>query len=409
MHTELTLFCERCGLRLPARLERCPRCSGALLQRADYKKAPATPWLSPIHATRALLVDGAALLVYLLSVAGAVHLAFFQTGASGALVAVPWIVLPALLGGFLGVGIILGIFWLAWAALVYLVFLFLPRKPAPPSWLAVPCPSAARTRFSTALLWLGDWMDERDWRAWALPPLAWLLLLLAFQVVTDGAWFVTQPTDHVLKVVVAVALGTVVIWLLLSPALVIAVGLFSKLTIDLDRALLSLLLQRPVSLSALLKARTAAPPHIGRALPTAPLVAPLSGKPCIGFRLVGVVDGLELNDAWLGDFELEHASQAAARVAATGALLVLSIGTPDDLSLSAEQSERLSAYLDARGIPSPLESVRLAEALLESGAEIRVWAAQSEERADAAADYRQRAVRVVLSGTDAEPMLIAPA
>lgn len=409
MHTELTLFCERCGLRLPARLEHCPRCDGALLGRQALTKTPAFGWLSPVEAVRALLVHGGALLVYVLSAAGAVHLTFLQGGSSNAMAALPWVALPALVGGFLGVGIGLGLFWLVWVGFVYLVFFFVPRRGAAPVWVAAPQSDARCYRLARQLGRLGEWTADRSWRSWLLPPIVWLVLLLAFQLITDPGWFVTAATNHVVKVLVAVVVGAIVMWLLLSPALVIAVGFLAKLLTDFERALLSLWLQRPVSLAALLRKRKASASFHGRTSHSAPLIAPLSGTPCVGFRLLGRVDGMELNDAWLADFEVENEEAPSARVIAAGALLMLPVGAPEEVSLSDEQALRLRDCLDERGIPSPLKNVQLAEALLEPGAGVRVWAQQSEERADASAGYRELAVRVVLSGTDAEPVLIAPA
>jgi hypothetical protein len=68
----------------------------------------------------------------------------------------------------------------------------------------------------------------------------------------------------------------------------------------------------------------------------------------------------------------------------------------------------LCQLLSERGLPTQLQQVWLAEAVLAPNAEVRVWGAQSEEAADASAGYRQRAVRTLVSGTDAVPMLIAP-
>jgi hypothetical protein len=219
---------------------------------------------------------------------------------------------------------------------------------------------------------------------------------------------VTAAPDHVLKVSIAICVGTFLVWLLLSPGLVIAGTLLLRLLLDVEGAYASLRLLRPVTLSELLQDRQGHAPLVGRAVPAAVSTAPLSGTPCVGFRLVGVVDGVQLDDAWIGSFAIEHDDSTPARAVPGAARLVLPVVEPASIALDAEQSTRLCQLLSERGLPTQLQQVWLAEAVLAPNAEVRVWGAQSEEAADASAGYRQRAVRTLVSGTDAVPMLIAP-
>ncbi len=143
MRTDLTRFCVPCGFRLSSQTQECPRCREQTLDHLPAAAKPKTKWVGRTEAWRILIMWWPAMLVYLLSVAGAVHLVFFQTPNTKGPTLHAWVVGAGLMGGFLGVAIILGLIWAAWAAAVTLTFFFVPGETTAPKWLAVTLPERA--------------------------------------------------------------------------------------------------------------------------------------------------------------------------------------------------------------------------------------------------------------------------
>lgn len=139
----------------------------------------------------------------------------------------------------------------------------------------------------------------------------------------------------------------------------------------------------------------------GRVRLLEPLVAPLTGTPCAGYRLVGETRGGAVDDAWIGTFEIVGDEGGPVRVEPGGATLDVAVASPlRDVTPTAA----LRAFLDARGLfPGDLPTM-LAEATIEDGAEVELVGAL--EDATLARGYRAtEAVRVARDRADA-PLVI---
>ncbi len=401
MRTDLTRFCVPCGFRLPSQTQACPRCAEQTLERLPAAAEPKTKWVGKIEAWRLLVTWWPAVLVYVLSVAGAVHLVFFQTPGAEGTTLHAWVIGAGLMGGFLGVAIILGLIWAAWAVFITLTFFFVPRETTAPQWLAVASPQRAVSSTKRATDRFAAWIDRLGWRSAVLPLLVWLGIELLAQLVSDPGWFVRGSLKDVAVMCLLVAGGTIVSWALLAPGIGFALGLLSKLLLDLERNHANLRLlghaapERPES----------KPATDGVVAEGVTCIAPISGSPCAGFRLTGEVDGFQIDDAWLSDFVIESADQTA-RVATQGARLIAATKAPEELDLDLDQKWRLTECLSTRGLPSA-DSVRLAETRIEVGASVRVWGEEGEEKADASAGYRERARRTVIEASSERPLVIA--
>ena len=404
MRTDLTRFCVPCGLRLPRATEHCPRCGGVVVGRLPIGATPQTKWVGKADAWRSLIMWWPALIVYLLSGAGAVHLVFFQTPNTKGATLHAWVIGAGLMGGFLGVAIILGLLWAAWAVVVMLAFYFIPKTPAP-KWFSVGVPKHAVSWTKARLDRVSSWFERLGWRSALLPLLAWLGLELLVQLITDPGWFVRTPPKDVAVMSLLTAVGTIVSFALLVPGLALAFGLLSRLTIDLERTHANLRLFRRVRPQHLASFDEGRPAMQGPVAEPVKQIAPISGVACAGFRLTGEVDGFQLDDSWLSDFIVES-SASSARIATHEAMLFVETGPPQALALDLDQRRRLVQCLEERGLPNGCKSVRLAEARIEPGASVRVWGVRAEEREDAPAGYRDRSRRAVVAAPPGQPLVI---
>ena len=153
--------------------------------------------------------------------------------------------------------------------------------------------------------------------------------------------------------------------------------------------------------------QTGRTPLCGTLRPTgaeARCIAPLSGRPCLGFRLVGRVGIAIIDDAEVGDLVVQGEDFEASLPA--GRRVVLSIEPPPEHTrrLDEAQRARVARFLEQRELPLA-EDLELGEALLLEGDEITIHAAIGEE-APASTGYRTASRRRVIDQSDGRPVLV---
>ncbi len=135
-------------------------------------------------------------------------------------------------------------------------------------------------------------------------------------------------------------------------------------------------------------------------------VAPVSGKRCAAFRLVGRLNGIVIDDAGAGSFALEVGG-STVRVRGTRFVALLPEPVDELHTLDENQRKRVRRFLKPRGIPLPKTGVVLAESLLEAGDSARVYGARVDEvEADG---YRGTTVNRILDDSDGQPVLVESA
>ena len=133
------------------------------------------------------------------------------------------------------------------------------------------------------------------------------------------------------------------------------------------------------------------------------LVAPISGKRCIAFRIRGRAGDQLLDDA--GVSPLVIGSSAGSVVLRARALVVaLSPFGVETRDLDVEQRTRLGRFYSERGLELDLDDVQLGESVLSVGDEVEAWGALSREPAES--DYRSSAERKVLGDGDEKPVVV---
>nr|MDQ3037870.1 hypothetical protein [Myxococcota bacterium] len=144
----------------------------------------------------------------------------------------------------------------------------------------------------------------------------------------------------------------------------------------------------------------------GRVRARATLVAPLSGRPCVAWRLVGEGPHGPIDDARAVPFMLTgEGGEADVEVDATIASIELAVPVAEPVQLR-DPSAELAAWLRARGADPAVAPIFLREAILEEGAEIEVIGTSSRQtRADG---YRGSSTRDVLADLPGSPLIVRP-
>jgi len=388
----------RNDLRLPGTLTGCPRCGRPLNAAASALRKDQLRWrerltrVSPVRDT----------LLFLPALGAFVAAAFFaftfpEPAGAGWLAIRAALTLGALLG--------LGGSWVLWALLVLGIgWLLAPRRSLDPL-RPVPFPSAvAATR------------AERRWRA----PFEWferhqhVVTPLAFAAAggLDVAisWLMHGPASSglsnsirstfinstILELSIFVAAGGL-IGLLSSSFVGSGVSalrfVLERLDLVLAHASRELALHEAVERGLGRATRPSRERAAGTAAPLdgGSLIAPLSGEPCLAFRLVGRVGALRIDDSDAAPF-LVREDSAGVAVRAAAWVVALEAPLAAKVVLDEAQRERLAAFLHQRGLPS--------------GDIDDVHGAAGRELDPDAQGYRGAEMRRVLSDADGEPVLI---
>jgi hypothetical protein len=146
----------------------------------------------------------------------------------------------------------------------------------------------------------------------------------------------------------------------------------------------------------------------------APRLAPLSGRPCLAFRLVGRAGGARIDDADATELLVRSGEEV---VVARAERVVALLASPEgrERNLDAAARARVTAFLDARGIPFDGD-YELGETLVVEGDRITLYGVRSSETsglgaASAAvskpgAGYRAVSRMALIDDSDGEPLVI---
>lgn len=145
----------------------------------------------------------------------------------------------------------------------------------------------------------------------------------------------------------------------------------------------------------------------GRVEAAGAVIAPLSGRRCVAFRLRGRAGDLELDDADVAPFSLRGEDLVDVRAKS----YVAALPEPDvaPLTPSPEQRARLAAFFEQRSLPFDPDRVELGESLLEEGELASAYGAERAELAPAGGGYRSAGIRRVLDDADGQPVLVTRA
>ncbi|MDI1448826.1 hypothetical protein [Polyangium sp. 6x1] len=426
MRNDLDKSCLGCKLRLPATDVVCPRCGGAIVPVADAlrtlrSRAGMERWRD---ATRTLALYVPAALGLLVSVVidgvflwdQVIHEPTFPQNALG----VGLVLLASV--SFFGIWcLVLTLPWGLWAGLVALGFAIYRHvrfKPPPPPLLvplAIPAPlrpsvlGRVAARLERLHAKLDAWHNGRSKPSLRIP----LLVLVAAMVLAE----VLAPTpliEFTSAKAFANSVGPLVIMML--PLVVVArIALMfplyatTRVTDRIGAALRLVDARRRArvddapSVEPLREARASAR---GRASggPNPPLVAPLSGKPCLAFRLVGHLDDIVLDD---GEAAAMTVVNDAESVEIRGERFAIALAEPTEKagSLGPEAAARIATFLAARGIQAEPIMVDLTEICVREGDEIEAWGRATQERS-AGEGYRDVVLGRVLDDADGLPVLI---
>lgn len=144
----------------------------------------------------------------------------------------------------------------------------------------------------------------------------------------------------------------------------------------------------------------------GRVRARGTLAAPISGRPCVAWRLVGEGPRGTIDDARGVPFTLvADDGEPEVEIDATIASIDLPLSDAEPIVLRDPDAE-LAAWLRARGADPAAGEVTLREAILEEGAAIEViGTSHRETRADG---YRGSSTREVLSDLPGSPLIVRP-
>ncbi|MDI3290406.1 hypothetical protein [Polyangium sp. 15x6] len=426
MRNDLEKACASCKLRLPATDSVCPRCRAATVPVADALRSlrgrvGKDAWLD-VPRTLALYVP-AALGLFASVVVDALFLweevigsPSFQPNALG-------VGLGMLAGlSFFGIWcLVLALPWGLWAGLVVLTFAVYRHvrgNPAPPPLLLpLPLPAPLRPsllrrateRLADLSKKLDAWHDGREKPSLRIP----LLVLLTATVIAEV--FAKNPTIELTSLkAFANSVGPLLIMMIPIAVVARITSMFplyaaNRITERLVAALRridernSALIEDEPSVEPLRAGRASARGRVSRGQKPA-LVAPLSGKPCLAFRLVGRIDDVVLDD---GDAVPMTVVNGAESVEIRGERFSIALGKPEERarSLDTEATARVTAFLTARGIQAQPRFADLGEACLREGDEIEAWGTAGQERT-AGEGYRDVVLGRVLDDADGLPVLI---
>jgi hypothetical protein len=141
--------------------------------------------------------------------------------------------------------------------------------------------------------------------------------------------------------------------------------------------------------------------HSGSAQCSEPLHAPLSGAPCIAYRLVGRVGECLVDDAAAAPFTIVARDGPRVAVLASAGILQLPVHTTD---AAAGALERVASFLRERGVDAQSAPVELAEGLLSEGEEVVVEG--TLESIASGKGYRGIAASELIVGRSDAPVVI---
>ncbi|MDC3959112.1 hypothetical protein [Polyangium jinanense] len=426
MRNDLEKACASCELRLPATDSVCPRCRAATMPVADALRSlrgrvGKDTWLD-VPRTLALYVPAALGLV----AAVVVDALFLWEEVIGA---------PSFQKNALGVGLmmlaglcffgiwclVLALPWGLWAGLVTLTFAVyrhIRGIPAPPPrLLPLPLPAPLRPsllrrateRLDDLSKKLDAWHDGKQKPSQRIP----LLVLLAAMVLAEV--FAKEPAIELTSLkAFANSVGPLLIMMIPIAVVATITSIFplyaaNRTTKRLVAALRriderkSARLEDEPSVEPLRAGRASARGRVSQGQKPA-LVAPLSGKPCLAFRLVGHIDDIALDD---GDAVPMTVVNGAESVEIRGERFAIALGKPEEKagSLDTEAAARVAAFLTARGIQAEPRFVELGETCLREGDDIEAWGMAGQERT-AGEGYRDVVLGRVLDDGDGLPVLI---
>ncbi|TKD00393.1 hypothetical protein [Polyangium fumosum] len=426
MRNDLDKACLGCKLRLPATDSVCPRCRAATLPAADALRTlrgrvEMDRWLD-VARTLALYVPAALGLLFSVVVDAfflwdqVVHVPSFEQNALG--------VGLLLLAGLCFFGIwcmLLALPWGLWAGLVLLTFAIYRRfryEPLPPPLLVpLPLPTPLRRsllrRATERLDALHGKLDA--WHKGTQKPRLRIPLLMLVAAMGIAEVTASRPVVAFTSWK-AFANSVGPLFVMMIPLAVVArIALIfplyasTRITERLVAALRlldarkSARIEDTPSVEPLRAARASARGRVSRGSKPA-LIAPLSGKPCLAFRLVGRIDDLLLDD---GEAVCMTLVDGAESVEVRGERVAVALGTPEERarSLAPQAAARIEAFLSARGLRVEPRFVDLAETCLREGDEIEAWGTARQERR-AGEGYRDVALGRVLDDGDGLPVLI---
>ncbi len=426
MRSDLSRACTRCAVRLPATLRRCPACgqftalAADALERMDKrerkkKRKRAAP--RPDRLRDGLLYVPAALGI-VAAVVGAVGTAVAlllhpaRDTSGGAEVLLAAMALPIM---FSGLVVILACLWAPWALLVLAARSLAPHERT--EWRLAVAPLAVPRRTGKKRSAEPDADDAGPWTklkrsldlrskqiARSVIAAALALELVAELLSRRPFWAGRSALES------AVLLGEVLFGQAIGFAAAIAMVRIAMQGVDRVFTRVEALWhaapanERAASVQRL---RRGEPPggvaHLdGEAL----LVAPLSGESCLGFRIVGAVDGIQIDDAEVAPLVVD-AGAGAVHVRPAPAVLALPEPHVRRQRLDAGARARVAAFLEARGLSGDLDHVALGEERLEDGAAVRIWGATAIERVGGSG-YRDAGMHQLIDASDGLPVLIEP-
>jgi hypothetical protein len=133
----------------------------------------------------------------------------------------------------------------------------------------------------------------------------------------------------------------------------------------------------------------------------APLVAPLSGEPCVAFRLVGRVGDCLVDDAAAAPFTLTSRAGPVVTVLSSACAVELAVRRTQ---AEPQARERVRRFLGERGIDASTHPIELAEGVIRIGDEVTVEGLL--ESVASGAGYRGRAQAELLVGQSDLPVVV---
>jgi hypothetical protein len=309
------------------------------------------------------------------------------------------------MGGIAAIAVVLGSAWLLWSGVVLLISWLRRRHDAPHLGVSSLVPVTGEKPP------LGDWVEmSAAWYERAIKGRLWasyfvlLALELALELAGGKPFFMGEAPMTVLKAGLGGAIAQlVVLAVMLIPTLYTAH--WAVWSSDRIRRVFHLLRKQREEQPTIetLTANRAEATGTAELADEAPLIAPLSGKTCLGFWLVGRVGNALIDDV---DATSMTVGSEDYKVLVRGERLFLELSEPANqvLELDEKQKGRMKRFLTDRGLPLS-EDVDLGETLLEPGTRVTVHGAESREMAGSAG-YREATSRVVIDDSDGLPVVV---
>lgn len=419
MRNDLTKACVSCAWRIAASNEDCPRCGGMLvpapvaLEALSEDKKLSTKVRRPV---RDILLYGTSTLFSLIAVGGGIAMAVSvvyaeeMDGSSGMVVLFFVIGLFAFIAAL---AIILGCAWAVLALPIFLVSWLWNRGRVVVLRVAPFAREAGLGHEPPRKKWLDaldTWASSRKKRLIVAAVGVIAIIEIAGELMDDHPVFFQSPL-HALKLVAfaAVCQAVALAFLAVPVAFTVrwVVGSLDQLRrirhLMRERGVEELAMNPRPHLSDLQNERGRAEGRLvcGEAVP---LVAPLSGEECLGFRLEGRVGAVLVDDAFVADGLEVHCENE--RVPVRGAQVVLVVAQPSERTrdLDDEQRLRVEQLLRKLGLPMS-DDVELGESLLREGNRVNAHGAEVSEPAQGDG-YRSATQRKLLTDADGVPLLL---